>query len=245
MTTPSRSEGAPTARIDWDARLPASLVLGGTLVAVHVGTALRAVHLGRAGWLAAFFLPRSTSMRVMAGGQLRRLVEEGEVWRAFTAAWLHGDALHLLVNVVAIGAIGRFLEPWVGPVRLWAWFWLAALGGALLTHVAGVRMTDGASAGAFGLLGAAAVLGWRWRDRMDAADRWMVTRVLPGFVLVNLVVSFLLPFINAAGHVGGLLVGLAIGAAWRGPSRAGTWLQAAFVLACLAIVTWGFVGRRL
>ena len=68
--------------------------------------------------------------------QLRLLVLRGEVWRALTAAFLHGDALHLLVNTVAIGTIGRLLEPWIGPRRLLAWFVLSALGGAALSHVA-------------------------------------------------------------------------------------------------------------
>jgi rhomboid protease GluP len=245
VTTRSPSEAETTLQIAWDDPLPASWALAAAIVVTHVTTGIHAVWLGRASWISALLLPRSANMRLLAGSQSERLVSSGEVWRAWTAAWLHADALHLLVNTLALVAIGRFLEPWIGRWRLWSWFWLSALGGAALTQAAAIRLSDGASAGAFGLLGAVVVLGWRWRDRLDDDDRWVTGRVLQAFLLLNLVLSFVLPFINAAGHVGGLVVGLLLGATWNGPTRLGRIGHPLFVIACLLVVLWGFVLRRL
>jgi rhomboid protease GluP len=247
VTTPSRSDPPDPAgplAIAWDAALPATRALTAALVLCQVGTAIHAWRLGRITLLSALFLPRSTSMRVIAGGQLASLVAGGQPWRVWTAAWLHGDAVHLAVNVTAILAIGRFVEPWVGRLRLWSWFWTAAVAGGAVTHLAGVRLSDGASGGAFGLLGAAVAFGVRHRARFSPDDRWLLERVLPAFLLANLVLSFALPFINAAGHVGGLIAGLILGGLWRGRLGWADRLHLVWVTACVAIVAYGLVVRR-
>lgn len=236
MSSPSPSE----LRYDQDARLPGAWSVVGLLVATHAATAL--AYAGAAGvsvpW--AMVLNRGTRLRTLAGGQVEPLIAE-EPWRLVRSVGLHADAGHLLVNAVAVLVLGRLLEPWIGGVRFVWWFALAGVGGSLASHAAGLFQSDGASGGAFGLLGAALVLGIRHRDALDPADRSIATRWLPAFVIGNLVLSAVLPFVDGVGHLGGLGVGCIAGALARPqpPGRAVTWCEAVGVGILVAIAAFG------
>lgn len=239
MSSPSRSD---VVGIDWDARIPATWLLIAVIVVAHVVTAVLTtvdIELWR-----ALLLDRSVRFRVLAGGQYRVLVDSGEVWRLFTSVLLHGDGLHLLVNAVALGSLGRVLEPWVGSMRWLAWFWIGGIGGSLMSQWAQVAQSDGASGGAFALLGAAAVLAWRIRDRIHPSEKKLLGPVLWVFVALNVVLSFALPFVDAAGHVGGLLCGLVLGAVARPlQPRRGTGVAATvFVVGCFGVCAVGWLG---
>jgi rhomboid protease GluP len=195
---------------------------------------------GAADPLEAWLWPRSRKFRIAVGGQYHPLVAHGGYWRLCTSVLLHGDPLHLTVNALALGSLGRLLEPWIGPLRLLSWFAIGGFAGAVLSQAVGIVQTDGASGGAFALLGAAVVLGWRWRDQLDAIDRRLMGPILQAFLVGNLVLSFLLPFVNAAGHVGGLVAGLALGSTWNGPKRGGTAVHAVIVALFVATCVWGW-----
>ena len=192
-----------------EARIPGTYGVAGCVVVVHVLSA---------GWLIAhgfgvahsLVFPRTAGMRFEVGGQLSSAVEGGESWRLATSVLLHADALHLLVNALALVSLGRILEPWIGGRRLWAWFVAGGLAGSVASQWAGVAQSDGASGGAFALLGAATVLGFRWRRELPPDDARLLGPVLAGFVVVNLLVSWLVPAIDAAAHLGGFAVGLLV-----------------------------------
>jgi len=205
----------------WEAPLPAAWSLATALVGVHLITALHQWSVGYEGLLGAVFLDRSARFRVAVGGQLDLLVADGQWWRLFTSVLLHGDALHLAVNAVALVVLGRLLEPLIGGVRWLAWFTVGGVVGSLLSQLVGVAQSDGASAGAFALLGAIVVLGRRLRDRLDPDERRLLGPVLVAFLGLNLVLSFALPFVDGVGHLGGLAAGALLGLlAPAGPSSA-------------------------
>jgi len=183
------------------------------MVAVHLVSALVWWSMGREDLWRALLLGREVGFRVVAGGQYRPLVVDGEVWRLYTSVFLHADGLHLLVNAVALLALGRILEPWLGARRFAAWFLAGGFAGSVTSQLAQVSQSDGASGGAFALLGVAVVLGWREREALPPEDRRLLGPILQGFLLLNLVLSFALPFVDAAGHVGGLVLGLVFGLA--------------------------------
>jgi MYXO-CTERM domain-containing protein len=214
----------------------------GVVVLVHLMTGLWEWSRGYEDLVTALFLDRDPRFRVDVGGQYRPLVGALELWRLWTTVLLHGDALHLMINVVAIGTLGRILEPWIGPLRFLSWFMAGGVLGAVLTHVTGILQSDGASGGAFALLGAVVVLAWRRRAGLDPDERRILGPVLWGFVGLNLVLSFALPFVNASGHLGGLASGVLVSWLWGGPTRLGRWVHAAWLIVCMAIVGWG-VGR--
>ncbi|MBX2797233.1 MAG: rhomboid family intramembrane serine protease [Myxococcales bacterium] len=155
-------------------------------------------------------LPRPLDLRVHVGGQFSPLVWDGDVWRLATSVMLHADALHLALNAMALAALGRLLEPWLGGVRFLAWFALGGVGGSLASHWTGVVQSDGASGGAFALLGVAVVVGLRWRTYMPPEDQALMGPWLWAFLVLNLVLSFAVPVVDAVGHLGGLIVGLSV-----------------------------------
>ena len=189
----------------------------------------------------AIVFDRSVQMRVTAGGQYAPLIEDGQWWRLVRSLWLHADLAHVAVNALAIVVLGRLLEPWIGSVRLVWWFVLGGVGGSIASHLMGLTQSDGASGGAFALLGALGVLGWRMRARLGSEDRVLATRWIPGLAIANLVLSVLLPFVDVVGHLGGLSVGLALGAfaSAHPPSRLVAWAEGTAVAIAVAIACSG------
>jgi len=132
-------------------------------------------------------------------------VDADEYWRLLTGGFLHGDPIHLLLNMVGLWFLGQLLEPALGVVR-YVGLYLASLfagsAGALLLEPEAA--TVGASGAVFGLLGAAFFLS---RARGNEEMR----RVIGVILVLNLLLSFR-PGISLGGHLGGLVGGLV--AAW-------------------------------
>jgi rhomboid protease GluP len=211
------------------------------LVAVHLATALFEWAQGYEDLGPAAILGRTERFRIDVGGQFRPLVHQGEIWRLATGILLHADGAHLLLNALAIGTLGRLLEPWVGSLRLLSWFILGGVAGAILSDITGVFQSDGASGGAFALLGALAVLSARrWALLSEEERRWLGP-ALWVLVALNLVLSAALPFVNLAGHIGGLATGLALGLRHEGESRRSFWFHGSVVGLFSLILIWGAI----
>ena len=235
--------------IDLDASIPATWIFVAGNVGVHLGTAAVRVANAHGGVWEALLYVRPLRFRVAWGGQLDTLVADGQVWRLFTAPWLHHGALHLVLNVIGIWSIGRLLEPWVGGLRLLSWGLAAGVAGSWASHLVGIRYTDGASGVAFGLLGAAVILGRRRVAEADTEgpwwqqERWWLGRGLAGLLAVSLGSAIMLPFLNVVAHAAGAAVGLGVAAGYRGPMRAVTALHAAWVAVNFGVLTWAFLVR--
>ncbi|MDR7279943.1 membrane associated rhomboid family serine protease [Catenuloplanes atrovinosus] len=161
-------------------------------------------------------------------------VWDGGYYRLFTAMFIHFGILHLLMNMWALWILGRQLEIALGPLRFLALYTLAGLGGnvaALLIDPGAI--SAGASTAIFGLFAALFVL-LRRLGRDTSA-------VLP-VLIVNLVITFVVPSISIAGHIGGLVVGGLVAAALAyAPQRRRGLIQGAsltlifLILAALAL----------
>ena len=131
----------------------------------------------------------------------------GALWRIATYSFLHFNWLHLLLNLLLIFVIGRVVEAQVGIARggvVYAVSVICSAAVILLWHnwYPKPGVTVGASGGAFGLLGAALILAYRRNDTVRLRTRlWIV-------LLIAFGVSFL-PDISMAGHIGGILGGIA------------------------------------
>jgi membrane associated rhomboid family serine protease len=160
-------------------------------------------------------------------------IDDGAYYRLVTAMFIHYGLLHLLLNMWALWILGRNLEVALGPVRFLALYLIAGLGGSVAAYLfAPGGLTAGASGAIFGLMGAFFVV--LRRLRRD-------TSFLMPVLIANLVLTFAVPGISIAGHVGGLVTGALVGAilAYAGGPRR-TLLQAAgcaAVLAALLLMT--------
>ena len=170
-------------------------------------------------------------------GLFAPFVDEGDWWRMVTSGFLHAGLMHLGFNMVALAFLGRIVEPVLGPVRLTALYMASLLGGSLgALLVDPMALTVGASGAIFGLMGAA-VVGMRRRGS------GIMESGLGGLLLINLLITFVIPGISVGGHLGGLAAGAAVGAIALGPGaerRALPGLTAAAVVGvvCFAGGLW-------
>lgn len=128
-------------------------------------------------------------------------VAQGELWRLVTSAFLHAGILHLFLNMFILYILGGLLEPAVGRLRFGLVYLVAVLSGSFGALLLGPDVvTVGASGGVFGLMGAAVVvMRSRGINPMESG--------LGPLILLNLVITFLVPGISIGGHLGGLAGG--------------------------------------
>ena len=192
-------------QIDWHARLTASWFLVVVLGSVHLLTA----PLAGAGF-SALVLERTALFRSQLGGQVDDLVAAGELWRLASSVALHVDGLHLFVNLVALIGLGRLLEPWIGGFRLLGWFCAGGIFASACSHLSGIEASDGASGGAFALLGALVLLGWDAKLEFEPETAWMLRSPVRWLAALNLVLPLFLTFLDGVGHFAGFVVGMGL-----------------------------------
>ena len=129
------------------------------------------------------------------------LIAEGEWWRLVTGGFLHGGLLHIGFNAYLLYQLGMMLEPVLGRSRFLAVYAAGLAGGS-----AGVMLlswdapTLGASGAVFGLMGAAMIM-----LRRRGINPWQTS--IGSLVLLNLVITFIIPAVSIGGHLGGLAGG--------------------------------------
>lgn len=132
---------------------------------------------------------------------------ESEPWRFVTSAFVHAGLWHVGLNMLALWVMGQSLEGPFGRARFLALFLVSAAGGAVMALylTPGPSWLVGASGGVFGLFGA-----------MLPALRRLRRSVRPvmGILVVNALLGFVIPNVSWQGHLGGLLTGAALGAAY-------------------------------
>lgn len=136
-----------------------------------------------------------------------------EPWRFLSAAFLHstGSLLHILFNMVALWTVGPYLEAALGRWRYVTLYLMSAIGGSVgmlvLAPVVGGWNTGslGASGAVFGLFGAVLVV----LRRLGRSAGGIV-----GVIVLNGVISFVVPNVAWQAHLGGLVVGALLGAAY-------------------------------
>ncbi|MGP4056793.1 rhomboid family intramembrane serine protease [Mycobacterium sp. 4D054] len=136
---------------------------------------------------------------------------DGELYRLLTSAFLHFSLTHIAFNMLALYFVGPPLEFALGRLRFVALYLLSALGGSVLVYLLTFNaLTAGASGAVFGLFGATFVVGRKLN---------MDVRSVVAIIVLNLAFTFLIPLftsqnISWQGHVGGLVTGAVVAAAF-------------------------------
>jgi membrane associated rhomboid family serine protease len=129
------------------------------------------------------------------------LVAAGEWWRPVTAGFLHANLMHVGFNMFLLWQLGHLLEPAVKRIPFAVLYVMSLVGGSFLVLVISPnQVTVGASGAVFGLMGAAFVA-----MRSRGIDPFQ-TGVGP-LIVLNLVITFIVPGISIGGHIGGLAAG--------------------------------------
>ncbi len=167
-------------------------------------------------------------------------VADGDLYRLLTSAFMHYGLTHLLFNMWALWVIGPPLEAALGRLRFTALYVLSALGGSVLVYLLSSpnAATAGASGAVFGLFGATFVIG----KRLNLDVRWVI-----GLIGINLAFTFVIPLISSQniswqGHIGGLVTGAVVAAAYvYAPRERRNLIQAAATIAIVllfALLIW-------
>lgn len=143
------------------------------------------------------------------GGNFRPAVADGEWWRLLTYMFLHGGAMHLLMNTFALLYIGMYLEPLMGKFRFASAYILTGICAGLLSiTMHGFSVGVGASGAIFGMYGV--FLSMLTTNHIQKTLRKTMLRSILFFVVLNLLYGLQGNTDNAA-HIGGLLSGMIIG----------------------------------
>jgi rhomboid protease GluP len=128
-------------------------------------------------------------------------------WTLVSASYLHGGLLHIVFNMLALRQIAPLVIREYGIHRMIAIYTLSGVCGFLISYLAGVSFTIGASAAVCGLIGAALYYGKRRGGIYGQAVYRQVGGWAIGIVLFGLVV----PGINNWAHGGGMAAGIVMG----------------------------------
>ena len=168
-------------------------------------------------------------------------VAHGQWYRLVTSMFLHFNVIHIAFNMYALFLIGPPLEAALGRVRYITLYFLAGIGGSILSLLNGPIVSEaaGASGAIFGLFAAFYIVARR--------QGWQTNAIVLTIAL-NLVLSFSFSSeIDWRGHVGGLIIGGAVMAILayvpRGPQR--NQIQALGIVAIAVVLAGaGFLGAH-
>jgi rhomboid protease GluP len=130
----------------------------------------------------------------------------GEWWRIVTPIFLHGGLLHFVFNSMALVQLGPLVEDEYGTERLASIYVLCGIAGSAASQVLRESHTVGASGALCGLLGLLLVHGWR----IGGAYGQRLKSVMTQNVVLMIGMS-LLPRIDWMNHLGGFVMGCALG----------------------------------
>jgi len=139
-------------------------------------------------------------------------IGEHQYWRLLTACFLHFGIIHIGFNMYVLYQIGPFIEMAFGRARYLVIYFLAGLGGSIVSvWVHPTAVGAGASGAIFGLYGA--VFGFLLINRrtLDPAVTKSIAKSAGIFVLYNVVYGSITRTTDLSAHFGGLVTGFVVG----------------------------------
>jgi membrane associated rhomboid family serine protease len=230
---------APRVATVFGGRPSAGSVVTYTLVALNVAL-----------YLVEWVYPRVVDYFDLVGGAYDPVIHQqvgvaaGQEYRLLTSAFLHEPGFtgfgpaHIIFNMWALLLVGPPLERLLGRPRFTVVYLASALGGAVLFYLLAPPAVGalGASGAIFGLFGAYFVVARRLR---------VDTRAIVFLIVINLVLSFVVASIAWQDHVGGLVTGGALTAAYAyAPRRHRAAVQVAATLAVAVLLVIGVIVRN-
>lgn len=145
----------------------------------------------------------NVSTLIYFGAKENSLIISGEWWRFFTPIILHIGFFHLAMNTLALYFLGSAVERLFGRSRFLFIYLIAGFSGSLASFVFSPVVSAGASGAIFGCFGALLYFGF---VHPKLFFRTMGSNVI-AIILLNLAFGFIVPGIDNAGHIGGLIGG--------------------------------------
>ena len=194
---------------------PISRMPGVSLIIIVINVVLFIFELSRGVGL----MRPDTADMIAWGANVGALSLTGDAWRLFSSMFLHIGLIHILFNMYMLFAFGPVVERMFGSARFTLiYLWSGLFGSLVSAMYHGAQMQVVVAAGASGaLMGISGAF----------IGHWMVTNVrgvsqealsmrgpLAQTIGLNLVLGFINPGVDNACHVGGLVSGVVLGAAF-------------------------------
>jgi len=135
------------------------------------------------------------------------IFEYGEWYRLFTAMFIHFGVGHFLANVMGLIVFGTRVERYFGRTAFLVIYIFAGLLGSLFSLYITADYSAGASGAVYGLIGAIFIY-TRLTGRAVEMMNWYILFM---FIGVGIAMGFVTQGVDNAGHLGGLVGGLAVG----------------------------------
>lgn len=145
----------------------------------------------------------NTSTLVEFGAKFNPLIIEGEWWRFVTPVFLHIGFLHLIMNTLGLYFLGTAVEKIYGSMRFFLIYLLAGIIGTIASFTFSPNLSAGASGAIYGCFGALLYMGFIYPKLFFRTLGKNVITILA----LNIAISFTVPSIDMAGHLGGLVGG--------------------------------------
>jgi rhomboid protease GluP len=138
-------------------------------------------------------------------------IKEGQWYRFFMACFLHFGYEHLAGNMLALFAVGPYVEGFFGHLKFTVIYLAAGISGNAFVYLMEQKsgefnVTAGASGAIFGLFGVLIIFAFNREMR----ETFPLPRVILGLILM-FVPSFTETGISLNGHIGGFLGGTIVG----------------------------------
>jgi rhomboid protease GluP len=162
----------------------------------------------RTGDAGNFLSPGQTSLMLLGATGTYPISHFGRFWTVISANYLHGGIIHLIFNLMALKQIAPLASNEYGSSRMFTIYTIGGVTGYVVSYLAGVPFTIGASAAVCSLIGALLYYG-KSRGGVYGSS---VYREVSGWVISLFIFGLLFPGINNWGHGGGIIGGIAIAA---------------------------------
>ncbi|BCZ48662.1 membrane associated peptidase [Clostridium gelidum] len=136
------------------------------------------------------------------------LINEGQIWRLLTYAFLHSGIVHIACNMYSLYIIGPQIQQIYGAKKYLFIYFISCITSSLLSYLMGTyNISVGASGGIFGLMGALLAFAIIERHRIDKKNISSLMQI----IVINLFIGLSIKNIDNFGHIGGLLGGILVG----------------------------------
>lgn len=157
----------------------------------------------------------------LAFGSLAEMLTSGQIWRLLSPAFLHFGWMHLIFNMMWLWYFGRQVESLQGSGRMLLLLLLSGVGANLAQYATGTVLFGGMSGVDFALLGYVWLMSRRAPGNGFFVPQMLVVFMLGWMLFTMTDMAAAVGFGNVANeaHLGGLIVGLALGWYYSGRAR--------------------------
>lgn len=144
------------------------------------------------------------SVLINFGAKYNILIEQGEVWRLVTSAFLHSNLIHIACNMYSLYIIGPEIQQTYGVKKYLIIYIISCITSTALSYFMNPNsISVGASGGIFGLMGA--LLAFAIIERNKIQKKYISSLVQ--IIIINLFIGLNIRNIDNFGHIGGLIGG--------------------------------------